>query len=140
MAGRQYLPKVYVVGSTNSGKSSFINAMLFKSNKYKDLRKDENRQKYNVLTESPAPGTTLDLVTVEQFKIGFRVIDTPGVPNLQQVTSHIQDYEDLMTVVNSKGLQAFAMNVKQGYSVWLGGLARIDVLSGSDKYFTFFVP
>jgi len=32
------------------------------------------------------------------------------------------------------------MNVKQGYSVWLGALCRIDVLSGSDKYFTFFVP
>ena len=32
------------------------------------------------------------------------------------------------------------MSVKQGYSVWLGALARIDVLSGSDKYFNFYVP
>ena len=32
------------------------------------------------------------------------------------------------------------MNVKQSYSVWLGALARVDFLSGDDKYFTFFVP
>jgi len=76
------LPKIYVMGCTNSGKSSFINALLFKSNKYKDMSKVHYREKYNVLTESPAPGTTLDLITVEQFKLGFRVIDTPGIPNL----------------------------------------------------------
>jgi hypothetical protein len=32
------------------------------------------------------------------------------------------------------------MNVRQGYSVWLGALCRIDVLSGSDKYYNFFLP
>jgi ribosome biogenesis GTPase A len=85
---------------------------LFKSYKYKDLSKDTARQKFNILTESPAPGTTLNLTTVEQFKIGYRVIDTPGIPNLNQVSAHIKDYEDLLTVVPSKGLQAFAMNIK----------------------------
>lgn len=40
----------------------------------------------------------------------------------------------------SKKLQSFSMSVKQGYSVWLGALCRIDVLSGSDKYFNFYVP
>ena len=32
------------------------------------------------------------------------------------------------------------MNVKQAYTVWLGALARLDFLSGDDKFFTFFVP
>jgi 30S ribosome assembly GTPase len=140
MQGLQYLPKIYVLGCTNSGKSSFINALLFKSNKYKDASKNHYREKYNVLTEAALPGTTLDLVTVEQFKIGYRVIDTPGIPNLNQVSSHIKDYEDLMTVLPSKVLNSFSISVKQGYSVWLGALCRIDVLSGSDKYFTFFMP
>jgi ribosome biogenesis GTPase A len=140
MAGRSHLPKIYVLGSVNAGKSSFINSLLFKSNKYRDMSKIHHREKYNVLTESPAPGTTLGLVTVEQFKLGFRVIDTPGIPNLNQVSSHIKDYEDLLTVVPTKVMQSFSMNVKQGYSVWLGALARLDVLSGSDKYYTFFMP
>ena len=61
----KYPPKIYVLGCTNSGKSSFINALIFKMNKYKDPAKIQYRQKYDVLTESPAPGTTLDLVTVE---------------------------------------------------------------------------
>lgn len=78
----KYKPKIYVVGSTNSGKSSFINALLYKQNKYKDAKKITRREKFNILTESAAPGTTLDLVTIEEFSIGFRVIDTPGIPNL----------------------------------------------------------
>lgn len=32
------------------------------------------------------------------------------------------------------------MNIKQGYSIWLGALARLDFVSGEDKYLTFFVP
>lgn len=140
MSGMSHLPKIYVVGCTNSGKSSFINSLLFKSNKYRDFSKIHYKQKYDVLTESPAPGTTLDLVTVEAFNIGFRVIDTPGIPNMNQVSSHIKDYEDLMTVLPSKEMADFSMNIKQGYSVWLGGLCRIDILSGSEKYFTFFMP
>ena len=34
-----YLPKIFVVGTTNSGKSSLINSLIFKSNKYKDQNK-----------------------------------------------------------------------------------------------------
>ena len=35
----RHLPKVYVLGCTNSGKSCVINALLYKSNKYKDPSK-----------------------------------------------------------------------------------------------------
>ena len=45
-----------------------------------------------------------------------------------------------MTVVSSKPLKSFSMVVKQGYSVWMGALCRLDILSGSDKHFTFFMP
>jgi len=71
-----------VVGSTNSGKSSFINSMIFKANKYKDPNKAHYRSKYAVLTEAPAPGTTLDFIQVEDIKVGYKILDTPGIPNL----------------------------------------------------------
>lgn len=79
----KYLPKIYVVGSTNSGKSSFLNSLIFKSNKYKEPSKVHFRSKYATLTESPAPGTTLDLIEVEGVRVWpQKVYDTPGIPNL----------------------------------------------------------
>mmetsp|Transcript_16489 Transcript_16489/g.27999 ORF Transcript_16489/g.27999 Transcript_16489/m.27999 type:complete len:185 (-) Transcript_16489:319-873(-) len=139
MSGMQYVPKVYVLGSTNSGKSSFLNALLFKSKKNKSGKNVTFKEKFDVLTKSPAPGTTLDLVTVEEFNVGFRVIDTPGIPNLKQCTAHIKDYEDMISVLPQKRITSFSMSVKQGNSVWLGALCKIDVLSGKDKFFNFYV-
>lgn len=98
------------------------------------------RQKYDVLTESAAPGTTLEMITVEQFKIGFRVIDTPGIPNMNQVSAMVENFNDLKSVLATKRMNSCSLNIKQGYSVWLGALARIDILSGADKYYTFYMP
>jgi len=56
--------------------------LIFKSNKYKDPNKIHYRSKYAVLTEAPAPGTTQDLVGIEEIKIGYKILDTPGIPNL----------------------------------------------------------
>lgn len=35
---------------------------------------------------------------------------------------------------------SFPVNLKSGYSVFLGGLCRVDLLSGDDKFFTLIVP
>ena len=88
----KYLPKIYVVGCTNSGKSSFINSLMFKSNKYREPNKVHYRSKYATLTEAPAPGTTLEMVSVDELKLGYKFLDTPGIPNLTQVSSKIEDY------------------------------------------------
>ena len=83
-----YLPKVYVMGTTNSGKSTLLNSMLqHQMNKHKEKnplrhKLKKKRRETLVLTESALPGTTQEMITVEQLRIGFRIIDTPGIPNM----------------------------------------------------------
>lgn len=53
----KFLPKVYVVGATNSGKSSLLNAMLYKAlNARKDSKEKSKRltyrSKFDLLTVS----------------------------------------------------------------------------------------
>ena len=61
----KHLPKVYVVGTTNSGKSTLINAMLKVQERKKSStavsRSQTNKKKKQervLLTESALPGTT----------------------------------------------------------------------------------
>ena len=59
---------------------------------------------------------------------------------MNQVSSHIPNFKDLAKLMPTKEMSSFAMNVKSGYSVWMGGLARIDFVSGEDKHLTFVAP
>lgn len=45
-----------------------------------------------------------------------------------------------MTLLPNKNLISYPINLRASYSVFIGALARIDFLSGDDKYFTFFIP
>lgn len=52
----------------------------------------------------------------------------------------MQSYFDLSSLLPRNEMTAFPLNVKQGYSIWLGALARLDLVSGEDKHLTFIVP
>ena len=80
------------------------------------------------------------MMTIEQFSIGFRVIDTPGIPNVNQVISQVSSYKELSKLLPQREMTCYPVNMKNGYSVWLGALARLDMVSGDDKHVTFTVP
>ena len=68
------------------------------------------------------------------------MIDTPGIPNLNQCSAMIKDFDDMKAVMSSKRMISCSISVHQNNSVWLGALARLDVLSGVTKYYTFYMP
>ncbi|KAJ7532244.1 hypothetical protein O6H91_14G079500 [Diphasiastrum complanatum] len=66
---------VYILGSANVGKSTFINALL------KMARRDyiaAAAQKYKPI-QSAMPGTTIGIIPINAFSGGGSLIDTPGV-------------------------------------------------------------
>jgi 30S ribosome assembly GTPase len=52
----------------------------------------------------------------------------------------VKTFFDLNSLLARREMTVFPLNVKQGYSVWVGALARIDLVSGTDKYLTFVCP
>ena len=80
------------------------------------------------------------MITVEQLSLGFRVIDTPDIPSAETVVSRMDSFIDLAKLLPQKEMTSFPLNVKSGYTIWLGALARLDMVSGEDKYLTCIVP
>ena len=153
-------PKIYVLGWTNSGKSSFLNQLIYNTTLNKDKREKgkknitlydresedhertlfkDHRLIQEMLTSSPLPGTTMDFIEVKDIKFGLNIYDTPGVPNSAQVSSHVHHYEDTVQTLCIKKINSVWLNIKSGYSIWLGALARLDFLNGDRKDFSFFV-
>ena len=153
-------PKIFVLGCTNSGKSSFLNQVISYTTKNKDKRSKgkkgktlydretgdhehglmrNNKLMQELLTASPVPGTTMDFIEVQDIKFGLKIFDTPGIPNPAQVISHIEDYQDVVQTLNNQKILSHSFNIKSGYTIWLGALARVDFLNGERKNFSFFV-
>lgn len=51
----------------------------------------------------------------------------------------MENYLEMISTFIVKKIKPYSMNIKQGYSVWLGAIARIDMLNGNDKFFSFFL-
>ena len=108
---------IYVVGATNVGKSTFINALL---KSYAGSERD-------IITVSSNAGTTLDLI-----KIPFgdqNIIDTPGLINENQITHYISP-KTLKVVTPKKEIKPKGYQLSVGQTLFIGGLARIDFSKG----------
>lgn len=85
--------KIYIIGKTNVGKSTLINALL----KYNKINK--------ALTVSPFKNTTLDY---SKIKIGkTEIIDTPGFPNDSNILNNLKQSDLKMIVKYEPVIQNF---------------------------------
>ncbi|MCZ0717727.1 ribosome biogenesis GTPase YqeH [Aerococcus kribbianus] len=108
---------VYIMGVTNVGKSTIINRLL-----------QSTGVDAQVITTSQYPGTTLDLIEIP-FEDDSVLVDTPGIIHSNQMTS-LLDLDDLKLVMPADELRPRTYQLNDQQTLFMGGLARFDYLSG----------
>uniref|UniRef100_A0A0G4H2Z4 Uncharacterized protein n=1 Tax=Chromera velia CCMP2878 TaxID=1169474 RepID=A0A0G4H2Z4_9ALVE len=127
---------IYVVGRTNSGKSTLLNRFLHFIG-YSYLGRVQHKKALGGVTRSAIPGTTLYFLPFGLPR-GFKLIDTPGVPSTHQITSLLKFEEDLYQVVPSRRLLPISFGIQEGRSLLLGALCRFDLVDGGPAVFSAF--
>ena len=118
---------VYVLGSTNVGKSSLINQFL----------RSEGMLDYDLITTSLIPATTLNLIEIPFFKKGI-LYDTPGLVNDDNILS-IVDAKDFKTIMPKTEIRPGVYQLNEGQSLLLGGFACFNYLEGNkNNFITYF--
>jgi ribosome biogenesis GTPase YqeH len=117
---------VYVVGCTNVGKSTFINRII-----------KEVTGEGDVITTSHFPGTTLDIIKIP-LDDGKSLIDSPGIINHHQM-AHFVDKRDLKVITPKKEIKPKVFQLNEGQTLFFGGLARFDYVSGGRRSFVCYV-
>ncbi len=108
---------VYVVGVTNVGKSTLINQIINQTTGMKDL-----------ITTSRFPGTTLDKIEIP-LDDGHILVDTPGIIHKDQM-AHYMSAKELRLATPQKEIRPKVYQLAGGQTLFFGGLARFDFISG----------
>lgn len=114
---------VYVVGSTNVGKSTFINYLINDSIGEKDA-----------ITTSYFPGTTLGFIEIPLDE-RTSLYDTPGVVNRGQLIHHLSK-DDVKKITPNKEVKPRSYQLNSQQTLFIGGLARFDFIKGERQSFT----
>nr|WP_228063825.1 MULTISPECIES: ribosome biogenesis GTPase YqeH [unclassified Streptococcus] len=116
---------VYVVGVTNVGKSTLINAIIQEITGNKD-----------VITTSRFPGTTLDKIEIP-LDDGSYIYDTPGIIHRYQM-AHYLSAKNLKFVSPRKEIKPRTYQLNPEQTLFLAGLGRFDFIAGEKQGFTAF--
>lgn len=111
---------VYVVGVTNVGKSTLINQIIKQQTGIKEL-----------ITTSKFPGTTLDRIEIP-FDDEHFLIDTPGIIHKNQM-AHYLEPKQLRIAAPQKEIKPKVYQLNEGQTLFLGGLARFDLISSQQN-------
>ena len=116
--------EVYLIGTTNSGKSSLINKLL--------TLEEEKSQ----ITTSMYPSTTLDRIEIKLKDTCL--IDTPGIINVQNITNYIKE-EDLKKITPKKTIKPKSCQIDGSGSIIIDKYARIDYNTSQKNSLIFYV-
>ncbi|HLR74245.1 MAG TPA: ribosome biogenesis GTPase YqeH [Virgibacillus sp.] len=113
---------VYIVGTTNVGKSTFVNQVIAASTGMN-----------HVVTTSYFPGTTLGFIEIPLDDQTF-LIDTPGIVNRHQMIHYLSE-EDVKKITPKKEVKARVYQLESEQTLFIGGLVRIDFTHGEKQSF-----
>lgn len=118
--------KVYLVGNTNAGKSSLINAII------KSYSNEESH-----ITTSFLPATTQDVISIK-IDDNLTLIDTPGIVNESNYL-----YNEKPSIIKKlspkKEIKPRTYQMKPNESLLIENYARIDYISDIQNSFTLYL-
>jgi len=112
------------VGMANVGKSSVLNRLLEQAGQLEG----------QPFTTSPYPGTTLSGFTLKLGGSGVILTDTPGLLGKFRLQDRVCQ-ESLKTIIANDRVRPRVFQLQPGQSLFLGGLVRLDFLSGAAQPF-----
>ncbi len=118
--------KVYVVGNTNSGKSTLINKFI---KNYSDLDLK--------ITTSILPSTTINLNEVK-INEELTFIDTPGFIEKDNISNFISAKE-LKKIMPNNEIRPITYQVYEGTTLLIKDLLRVEYVKGEKNSFTFYL-
>ena len=138
---------LWVFGAQNAGRSSLINALRRYANGEKPAasRNSRNNSKSKgnkmqaqtqQLTEASLPGTTIGFVRLDNVLPNrCKAFDTPGILHKYQFTSTYSplSYEEIGMLLPRRKLKPRTFRCMVGYSVSIGGLARVELVAAPGK-------
>lgn len=113
---------VYIVGLTNSGKSTLINKIIYN---YTDLNLN--------ITTSMLPSTTLSLMEIP-VKKNLTLIDTPGIVDTGNICNYL-NVETLKKVYSKKEIKPITYQMKLGQYIYIEDILKIDFIKDCDVTF-----
>ena len=114
---------VYVVGYTNSGKSTLINKIIYNYS-------DNN----NIITTSNLPSTTIDSIEIK-VNNELTLIDTPGLLTKGDIIDYV-DKNMLKKIIPNKEIRPITYQITKKCSIIVEDILRLDV---EDINFTMYI-
>lgn len=117
--------RLYIVGFTNSGKSTFINHLLTSLNKKPTI------------TTSSIPNTTASYITIK-LNPKLTIVDTPGFIDNNAIYNFI-DYKKVVKFYPKKELKVKTFQVRPNYAIVVNDFLRIENIGTKLNSFSFYM-
>ena len=117
--------RLYIVGFTNSGKSTFINHLL------------TSVCKNPTITTSSIPNTTASYITIK-LNTRLVIVDTPGFIDNNAIYNFV-DYSKVVKLYPKKELKVKTFQVRNGYAIVVNDILRIENIGEKSNSFSFYM-